>query len=295
MTLSRRRFLMISASALALPNPGRASAEAATWQGRALGADVRLQVVGLTRAASARLWHRVEQTLAGVEARFSLYRLSELTRLNATGVLVNPSADMLDLITLSGTLNQTTNGAFDPTVQAIWQALAQGRDPEPARRAAGWHRVGIAPDRIRLTSGMALTFNGIAQGHAADRIAGLMRREGLRNVLIDAGEIVALGQTDRQTPWRVGIAAADGAPLATRALTDRALATSSPQATRIGPAHSAHILHPDGRSPLWRTVSVSAPDAALADGLSTAFCLMSREEIDAALARHPEARLEYLG
>jgi len=294
MTLSRRRFLAISASAVAVPS-ALGAGESAQWQGRALGADVSLRVEGLPAPASARLWRRVERVLGQVEARFSLYRRSELVRLNETGLLVNPSAAMRTLMGLSGDLNVATGGAFDPSVQVIWQALAEGREPDQARRMAGWHRVQIGDDRIRLAPGAALTFNGIAQGYAGDQIAALMRREGLDNVLIDAGEIMALGKGADHTPWRVGIAGADGALLGTRALENRALATSSPGATRVGPTHAAHIQHIDGRSALWQTVSVSAPSAALADGLSTAFCLMTRAQITVALAAFPDARLEYLG
>ncbi|MBC7157508.1 MAG: FAD:protein FMN transferase, partial [Rhodobacteraceae bacterium] len=45
----------------------------------------------------------------------------------------------------------------------------------------------------------------------------------------------------------------------------------------------------------WRLVSVTAPDAAVADALSTAFCLMERPAIEAALARVQGARLAWLG
>jgi len=41
-------------------------------------------------------------------------------------------------------------------------------------------------------------------------------------------------------------------------------------------------------------VSVSAPEAAVADALSTAFCLMERPAIDNALRLFPEARIEAL-
>ena len=41
---------------------------------------------------------------------------------------------------------------------------------------------------------MQITFNGIAQGQAADRVADLMREEGFTNVIIDMGEIAALGE-----------------------------------------------------------------------------------------------------
>lgn len=295
MTLTRRRFLRMSAGAVALAASAPARAAPLSWRGRALGADVSLQVVGLERADGARLWRHVQHELGRVERCFSLYRATELTRLNDGGYLAHPSAALRSVCALSDAVHDATGGAFDPTVQALWQVLAEGRNPVEAQAHLGWRQVERGPGAIRLRPGMALTFNGIAQGYAADRIAALMRREGLENVLIDMGEIVALGERMPGRPWQVGIAGADGAVRATPGLCDRALATSSPSATRVGPSHMAHIMHPSGQPPLWRTVSVSAPEAALADALSTAFCLMDRTAIAVALARFPQARLEYLG
>jgi thiamine biosynthesis lipoprotein len=141
---------------------------------------------------------------------------------------------------------------------------------------------------------MALTFNGIAQGYAADALAALLRAEGFGDVLIDAGEVQALGYREDGGSWRAAIAAPDGRILRRLELSDRALATSSPTGTRIG-AGQAHIMHPSGRIPLWETVSVSAGSAAVADALSTAFCLMTRDEIAVALAEFPDAQVEFLG
>jgi thiamine biosynthesis lipoprotein len=58
-----------------------------------------------------------------------------------------------------------------------------------------------------------------------------------------------------------------------------------------------HILDPwTGlpAAPRWRLVSVTAPDAGLADALSTAFCLMPRADILRTLAAFPQARLQHL-
>ncbi|MCB1334676.1 MAG: FAD:protein FMN transferase [Roseivivax sp.] len=286
--MSRRRFLKITAAA-ALASPATAGEGPAVWHGRALGADVQLRVTGLSPERAALLWPRVARLLERIEASVSLFRPSELTRLNETGLLAHPGEDMRALCDLSARLHAATGGAFDPSVQPLWRALAQGSDIAAARARIGWQRVEIGTAAIRLEPGAALTFNGVAQGYAADRVAALLRAQGLREVLVDTGEIVATGRR-----WPVTIAAPDGTPLAQRDLRNRALATSSPAATRVGPTHAAHILHPGGQAPLWQTVSVSAPSAALADGLSTAFCLMPREGIDAALARFAQARLEYL-
>lgn len=286
--LTRRRFLTITAASAVC----RASATRAHWQGRALGADVTLRLGG-SADPEGRTWRKVARTLAQVEDHFSLHIDSELARLNAHGRLAWPSDDMRALINLSNTLHGATNGAFDPTVQPLWRAISRGQDPGPARLGTGWEKVLFSDREIVLQPGMALTFNGIAQGLAADKLAALLRGEGFDDVLIDAGEIQALGRQGADD-WQAGIATPQGRILRRVALRDRALATSSPMGTRIG-LGQPHILHPDGRPPLWQTVSVSAPSAALADALSTAFCLMPRAEIDATLARFPGVRMEYLG
>ncbi len=107
------------------------------------------------------------------------------------------------------------------------------------------------------------------------------------------GEVQALGRRPGGAPWSAVIAGPDGALLGATRLGDRALATSSPRGTLIGGGR-AHILGQDGQPPLWSTVAVSAPQAAVADALSTAFCLMNRDEIDRALDAFPGARLEIL-
>lgn len=285
--LSRRRFLTISAASLAA---GRACAAPSCWQGRALGADVTLRLAGAPDPAG-RIWRKTARALARVEAQFSLHAQSELTRLNANARLSHPSGAMRMLVDLAGRVHAATGGAFDPSVQPYWLALAQGQDP--GRTVTGWDKLRIAPDEIALRPGMALTFNGIAQGFAADTLASLLRAEGYSDVLIDAGEVQALGDKDAHG-WQAGIAGPDGTVLRRTTLRDRALATSSPMGTRLM-GGQPHILHADGRAPLWSTVSVSARSAALADALSTGFCLMTAPEIAAALRRFPEARLEYLG
>lgn len=286
--MNRRRFLTITAAAFALPQ----GAKAAIWQGRALGADARITLHGLPDAQAALLWPRIEALIDQIEATFSLHRTSELTRLNTHAHLANPSQDFRAVMALSGKVHAATNGSFDPTIQPLWRAIATNGDVKAAQARIGWHRIRQTSREIRLAPGMALTFNGIAQGFAADRVAALLRKAGLSNVLVDMGEVIALGQSNAQ-PWRAAIADAKGRITTEIPLTNRALATSSPKGTLIGQGQP-HILHPAGIAPYWALASVSAPTAALADALSTAFCLMEKAQITEALTVFPETRLEVL-
>jgi thiamine biosynthesis lipoprotein len=281
--MKRRRFLAISAAALALPRG--ADAHSTTWQSQALGGQVRVDLRGGV-GMNQRILSAIAATIAEVEAAASLFRPdSALVRLNETGGLTDPPPVLQDLLGFSDRLHAVTAGHFDPTVQPLWRALAERAAPQAiadSRARIGWHNV----DRqagVRLAPGQALTFNGIAQGYAADRVAAVLRRAGYGPALIDMGEFVAL-----DGPFTLGIEDPTHGMLGRRQLSQGALATSSPAAQWL--PGGMHILGPVGQSPLWSTITVEADSAVLADGLSTAFCLMPATMIRAACANLPEVR-----
>lgn len=288
--MNRRRFLTLTAAALATP---AGAAELAEWRGAGLGTALTLRLIAGSAVQAQATFRRVEAEIARIEATASLYRDSALTRLNRDGRLAYPSESLVQLLALADRVHRATDGAFDPTVQPLWLATANGGEIAAARALIGWHRVTVTPQEIRLAPGQALTLNGIAQGWAADRIAGILRDQGYESALIDMGEVQALGLGADGRPWWARIRSPQGDTLADTPLTNRALATSSPRGTLIG-ADQPHILGPQGQCPRWSTVSVSAGSAAVADALSTAFTLMSQIDITAALKLFPDARLQAL-
>lgn len=267
--MNRRRFLALAAAALATPAGAQTR-----WQGRAFGADCMISLSGPVRQAEAAL-AGLPALIEAIEADFSLHRPSALTQLNATGRLADPSPAFRAVIRLADAVHRLTDGAFDPTVQPLWQAAAEGR---AVSGPIGWHRV-RSDGGIALDTGMALTFNGIAQGFGADAVRAHLAAHGFDRALIDMGEMVALGG-----PFRLGLIDPVHGQLASRSLTATAIATSSPMATLVG--GRPHIMHPRGLPPLWSTVSVEATSAALADALSTALVFLPADRI--ARLRHPD-------
>ena len=261
--MKRRRFLTLSAAFACAPM----SAQAETWTGRALGADVSVRLHGPreeTRAALAAL----PRHLTRYEALFSLYDpRSSLSKLNSTGT-GPPDVVFRDHLAQCHAAWRLTDGLFDPTVQPLWQALARGEDAEAARALIGWDRVRLSSDpSITLGPGQQLTLNGIAQGYMTELVAGWLRGRGFDRALINIGEYQAIGG-----PFSLGVSARKFGLISTFDLSDRAVATSSPGAMQIG--DQGHILAPDGRPPLWSTVSIEAPGATMADALSTAAVFM---------------------
>lgn len=297
--IGRRRFIRIGAAlaAVALVPATLAAAPVRRWSGNALGAHASIELVGADPVLANATFAAVEQEITRLEALFSLYRTdSALSRLNASGRLDAPEADVLRLLALVRSVHGETGGLFDPTVQPLFAAYAAhyagGRtDALPSAELAdrlkqvGFDQVVFDEDAVRFSRpGMALTLNGIAQGYITDRVADLLRARGFDNVLLDIGEIQALGAGRDGAGWKVGLAAGPNsdALATTLRLKDRAVATSMMAGTVLDAAgRIGHILHPRKGAVVsaFSAVSVVAPDAALADALSTAAVLMSSDEL----------------
>lgn len=300
MMLTRRRLIAISAALAALPAASRAAADSTRlWTGQALGARASIRLAHPDgEAVAARVMAEIDR----LEDILSLYRPeSALARLNRDGRLAAPPFELLECLSLAGAVHRASGGRFDPTVQPLWRLWAEaavvGRRPDPqavadVRQRTGWDKVELDTAAINLRPGMALTLNGIGQGYVADRIAVLLEEEGLGDILIDTGELRALGGRPDGGDWPVRLET--GGRLALR---QRALATSAPLGTTFDQAgRDGHILDPSTGMPApstWRAVSVSAPSAAVADALATAACLMPDKDAILAMAgRFEGARLE---
>lgn len=302
-SLTRRRFLSISAAVGALAASEASAMPVARWRGQALGAQTSMQLSGLDDAEAQPIFRAVELELVRLERIFSLYRAdSQIVRLNASGFLRGPAPELLELLSLCDRLFQSTGGAFDPTLQPMWVLRGKrGRsvsrqETEEAQSLVGWKGVDLSGNAIEFRQrGMALTLNGVAQGYVTDRIKALLTARGLRNALIDMGEIAALGSRPDGAGWKAGIALPDGELVHRVTLKSRALATSAPEGTLLDAESGlGHILDPrdPAREPVNRLVSVSAPQAAIADGLSTAGCLLSSVELGQAIGSFPDTKLE---
>jgi thiamine biosynthesis lipoprotein len=291
---TRRRFIAIAAAVAATavwPRAGAAAMALHEWRGVALGAAATIRLAHPDEAAARRLLDRCATEIVRLERIFSLYRPdSALCRLNVAGALDLPPFELVELLGRAAAVSAATDGVFDATVQPLWRLYAEhfsAADADPAGPAVeavlplvGWRGVSVDDSRITLArTGMALTLNGIAQGYITDRVADLLRAEGMDHVLVDLGETRAIGTHPDGRPWRVGLAdPADPARIAERlSLADLALATSGGYGTRFEPTgRHNHLIDPrSGRSaPALRTVSVLARDATTADAASTALSFL---------------------
>ena len=300
---TRRRFITISAAAagLTLLSPRARQAETPllhVWRGTALGADAMLLLHHPDPLAAQALIQDSLAEVARLERQLSLYDpQSALVQLNRRGALEHPPLDLLRVMNESARYHALTDGAFDVTVQPLWDLYAahfERPDADPAGPPAsaiaatltrvGQHRVSLAAERIGFQPETAVTLNGIGQGYITDRVVALLRARGIAHALVDMGETRAIGGHPDGGPWRVGLEnpfapgnVAEQIPLA-----DRAVATSGGYGTLFDAAgRFNHIFDPsDGStSHTFAAVSVIAPEATMADALSTAFSVMTLPHI----------------
>ncbi|VAW24685.1 Nitrous oxide reductase maturation periplasmic protein NosX, partial [hydrothermal vent metagenome] len=172
--MKRRRVLYMLGGVAALPVIGaQASSNVRSWRGIVLGANGHIV---LDHPEAEKLIEGALSEITRLENIFSLYRpKSELSRLNSEGFLSNPSLEMVELLSICASINLSTAGAFDPSIQALWSIYAKNyafeRAPDIAeiergRELTGFKYVNFSPQRIGFEkAGIKLTLNGIAQGY----------------------------------------------------------------------------------------------------------------------------------
>lgn len=272
--LTRRRFLSVCAMASAVSVLPVAQVIAAVplhrWRGILLGAEVGLTLAHPDKHTAERIFERVVNEIKRLENIFTLYdSYSELSRLNAAGMLRNPSPEMVDILQQAFRYNTMTKGAFDVTVKPL--------EDEQSLELIGMNKLEVDQNEIRFKQqGMRITLNGIAQGYITDRITDLLKQEGLRNVLVELGEKRAIGGHPTGRPWFLALSGVQE-PVA---FVDMALATSASVSPNTG-RHHIYNPHTGRYVDENRVISVLAKHASMADALSTGLLAFSRDEIDA--------------
>ena len=301
-TLGRRAFLSIAAVGLGTALWTRRTGKALTpvrWSGQIMGATADLTLYVTDARWGRALIERCLDEVDRLENSFSLFRpRSELSRLNRNGRLDNASSDFLAVADRSMRMSQASAGAFDVTVQPLWNLYSShfdrwGKDADgPAAEAVNaaqalvdWRMVRIDGASVAFARpSMGITFNSIARGYATDRVTSLLRQAGLDRALVDMDNYYALGSHPDGRPWRLGVAApkAPSRTLMTLEVENKAVASASGYGTvfdRTGKFHHIFDPHSGGCASNWAGCTVIAEQATTADALSTALLVAPKDKI----------------
>ncbi len=235
-------------------------------------------------------------------------RVSEVNRDAATKP-VTVESELIEVFELSLELWKSTGGAFDITADALWRMWGffeqEGRVPSPREIETALECVGsqhIEIDSAKRTvsflrDALSVNFGGIGKGFALDKAARMLQNSGLAESLLHGGHssIYAFGDpAGSGKGWKVTIRhpLELDVDLAAVWMDSMGMATSGggeryfwSEGKRFG-----HVVDPRSGRPVEHHLSATAlaPSAALSDALSTAFFIMSLDEVEAYCSKEPE-------
>ena len=258
-----------------------------------MGVQAKLIVYAPDQETAERGCRAAFARIEALEASMSDYRRgSELLRLceKAGGPPVKVSDDLFYILQRSQQFSQESDGAFDCTVGpqvALWRqarkthTLPTTQQIEHANAVTGYRLLQLDPQSktVRLLKpGMKLDLGGIAKGYAGDQAIKVLRDNGIKSALFEAGgDIVVSDPPPHSSGWVIALENAGNAP-GKQTLHNCAISTSGDtvQFVEIAGQHYSHVVDPrTGRALTnhWMA-TVIAPRGIDTDALSTTLCVM---------------------
>lgn len=252
--------------------------------------------IGGTGVSQRKAAAEIERLLIQIDTTLSGYnKASMLSRFNA-GEDITPSPMFSDILARAEAFGEETGGAFD-----VWGA--------PLFDIWGFgFKNDSLPDAPAVAAAMALTkehkvlnFNAIAQGYSCDVIAGYLHSIGVKDMLVDIGEIYCEGLNPKGKGWAIGIDTpidgnnSPGASLSGIWESDggaHGIVTSGNYRKfyiKDGQKY-AHTIDPRTGYPVNHSLlsaTVVAPTATEADALATYFMVIGFDEAREYIEAHP--------
>ena len=281
-----------------------------TFSWPALGTVAEFSPRGWDGAAArdgvAAVFREVETNLSVFVAESAVSRLNR-----GETVRVATNSPLAEVLRLALETAETSEGAFDPTVNPLMRAWGfRGGTPSVPSPAAlsnalgrvGWRQVTLVPDgngMLRVSAGGAeLDLGAIAKGYAVDRAYDALVADGHTDFLLNlGGNIRVRGSPEPgRADWNIAVRDPSGrhppSPLPRPLRSGEAVATSGSyeRFVEIGGRRYSHIIDPRTGVPVDNglgSVTVIAPSATMADACSTALFVLGRDAGAAFLALRP--------
>ena len=241
--------------------------------------------------------HAIDSLLEEIDFSISGYnRKSLLSRRNA-GEEIVPDRHFRALLELSEKYREMTDGAFDVWAGPLFDIWGFGftADSLPSQERIDAAKAAHKEHRT-------LNFNAIAQGYTCDVIASYLYSLGVKDMLVDIGEIYCDGVNPSGRGWSIGVDnPVDGNDTPGRDI--RGIWRSGGQGQGIVTSGNyrkfyikdgkkyAHTIDPRSGLPVQHNLlsaTIVAPSAAEADALATACMVMGPDAAREFVESHPE-------
>ena len=162
----------------------------------------------------------IDALLEGIDTTLSGYNgNSLLSRFNA-GEIIRPNSMFMEMYTMGYEYWKRSGGALDFAAGPLYDAWGFGfrnsafpsdATVDSLRRSCG---MGLLPEALPVRDGILdpsaignprLNYNAIAQGYSCDVVARYLYSIGIKDMLVDIGEIWCDGVNPSGRPWAVGI------------------------------------------------------------------------------------------
>ncbi len=202
--------------------------------------------------------------------------------------------DLYRVIEESVKYSKVSGGKFDITVAPLvdmWKAALRGdrvaSEAEQAklRACVGYEKIElIPPDQVEFHSPcMRIDVGSIGKGYAVDKAVEILRANGVKNALVDAGQssIYGMGAPPGKSAWEVHLRDPSNRVDPTVMLSENTVSTSEQTPpSLLGNETAGHIIDPENGKPLETkyALSIVAKTGTASDALSTTLLLVGPEK-----------------
>ena len=268
--------------------------------------DVDIKAYGANAAAAI---DKAIDEMRRLDAMLSSYNAnSEISQVNREAGIkpVKVSPETYQVTERALYFASLSDGAFDPTIFPIMRLWGFGEAEQHVPPAQEIQRVLPLVDyrKVQLNAkdgtifleekGMGLDLGAIAKGYAVDRMAAIMRHEGVVSFLINAGgNVYASSRKPDGTPWIVAVTDPrnPGDYLGTIEAEDISIVSSGDYERFFEEAGQRyhHIIDPKTGYPsrTSRGTTVFLPSSTDADGLSTTLFVLGPDKSSLILSKFP--------
>jgi thiamine biosynthesis lipoprotein len=275
-----------------------------------MGTVFEIQYIGSCNQSENSLDHRltlsIKDMLDTMEAHMSLYQTSsEISLLNRTGRIDNPSQDFKEVVILSLKNSPLTEGYFDisvwPVVKLIKASFKEtGKPPtyielEKLRPFVSYKNIKVTDRSIEfLRPGVMITLDGVAKGYAVDKVADFLETNYVHDYIANfSGNMKVKGKQLDGSNWSIGIFDPVIRETIHIKLKDESIATSGVDYAYYSKDKKwHHLINPKTLRPANSLISATivGPSATLCDVLSKSFVMGIKNAVAIIKKNYPEYR-----